>query len=200
MGHAKKAGALYTRRDAVAYVSALLGGTALVGHRVLASDAPPASTDAGRFSKSHLQLLDEMAETLLPETDTPGAKAAGVGPFVAMMVADVYTPAEQRTFMDGLDDLESRCRERTGGPFLSASAPQRLELLTALDAEQFAATAERQEDDPTHYFRMFKELALLGFYTSEIGYTQVMRYAETPGRYEPCAPYAAGEPAWARHG
>jgi hypothetical protein len=55
------------------------------------------------------------------------------------------------------------------------------------------------EAAPPHYFRMMKELALLGYFTSEIGYTKAMRYVETPGRFDPCAPYAKGEPAWAPH-
>jgi hypothetical protein len=54
-------------------------------------------------------------------------------------------------------------------------------------------------DAPAHYFRMMKELALLGYFTSEIGYTQAMRYVETPGRFDPCVPYAPGEQAWAPH-
>lgn len=54
-------------------------------------------------------------------------------------------------------------------------------------------------DAPAHYFRMMKELAMLGFFTSEIGYTKAMRYVESPGRYEPCAPYAPGDKAWAPH-
>ena len=60
-------------------------------------------------------------------------------------------------------------------------------------AEPFAA------DAPPHYFRMMKELAMLGFFTSEVGYTKAMRYVESPGKYEPCAPYTAGETAWAPH-
>jgi hypothetical protein len=54
-------------------------------------------------------------------------------------------------------------------------------------------------DAPAHYFRMMKELALLGYFTSEIGYTKAMRYVESPGRYDPCAPYTKGEPNWAPH-
>jgi Gluconate 2-dehydrogenase subunit 3 len=54
-------------------------------------------------------------------------------------------------------------------------------------------------DAPPHYFRMMKELAMLGFFTSEIGYTKAMRYQETPGRFDPCVPYTKGEPAWAPH-
>ena len=54
-------------------------------------------------------------------------------------------------------------------------------------------------DTPTHYFRMMKELAMLGFFTSEIGCKQAMRYVESPGRYDPCVPYAPGEKSWAPH-
>jgi hypothetical protein len=54
-------------------------------------------------------------------------------------------------------------------------------------------------DTPAHYFRMMKELALLGYFTSEIGYNKAMRYVESPGRFDPCVPYTKGEPAWAPH-
>ena len=54
-------------------------------------------------------------------------------------------------------------------------------------------------DAPAHYFRMMKELALLGYFTSEIGYTQAMRYRETPGRYDPDVPHAPGDKSWAAH-
>ena len=54
-------------------------------------------------------------------------------------------------------------------------------------------------DAPAHYFRMMKELALLGYFTSEIGYTRAMRYIEAPGRYDPCAPHKPGDKSWAAH-
>jgi hypothetical protein len=57
----------------------------------------------------------------------------------------------------------------------------------------------KKPEEPTHYFRMMKELSLLGFFTSEIGYTKAMRYKETPGKYEPCLPYVKGETSWASH-
>ena len=72
-------------------------------------------------------------------------------------------------------------------------------LVEELDAEQHSYMATREEDAPTHFFRMLKELTLLGYFTSEIGYTQAMRYAETPGRYDPCAPYSPGDKSWADH-
>ena len=55
------------------------------------------------------------------------------------------------------------------------------------------------DDAPTHFFRMMKELAVVGYFTSEIGYTQAMRYTEAPGRWDPCLPYEEGEVFWANH-
>ena len=54
-------------------------------------------------------------------------------------------------------------------------------------------------DEPAHYFRMMKELTLLGYFTSEIGYTQAMRYIESPGRFDPNAPHSPGDKSWAPH-
>ena len=80
--------------------------------------------------------------------------------------------------------------------------PQRLALLTQFDADQKRVMDARDPAapaEPAHFFRMMKELALLGYFTSEIGCTQAMRYVETPGRFDPCVPYKTGEPAWAAH-
>jgi len=201
-----------TRRAAIRHVSALFGGVALVGHRALleAAEAGAADADAAGsslFSPSELALLDEVAETVLPETGTPGAKAAGVGPFVALMVADAYSPAEQAVFRAGIRTLETECRAATGGDFLVAAPDARRALLERFDREQLQYMQGRPDSEshadgeakPAHWFRMMKELILLGYFTSEIGYTKAMRFRETPGRYDPCVPYEAGDKAWARH-
>lgn len=68
--------------------------------------------------------------------------------------------------------------------------------MNELDAEIKTYNQNKKDEDPEHYFRLFKELILLGFLTSEEGSTQAMRYIQTPGRYEPCMPYENGEKAW----
>ncbi len=82
---------------------------------------------------------------------------------------------------------------------MTATPAQRTTLLEQLDREQYAYTRQHPEGVAPHYFRMIKELALLGYFTSEIGYTQAMRYTETPTRFDPCVPYTPGEKAWAPH-
>src|SRR5204862_4582137 len=83
--------------------------------------------------------------------------------------------------------------------FRAATPAQRLAKLEQLDREQKTCMDARAQGAPPHYFRQMKELALLGYFTSEIGCTQAMRYRETPGRFDPCVPYTPGETQWAGH-
>ena len=163
------------------------------------SAVEPRSEAAQRtpFSAEDITWLDEVAETILPATETPGAKAAEVGAFLALMVTATYSPEDHQRFRAGMEALEAECRERNGVGFLEASPEQRTALLEDLDQEQWQQ-ARDQPDDPPHTFRMMKQLTLMGYFTSEIGYTQAMRYRETPGRYDPCVDYDGG-PSWARH-
>jgi hypothetical protein len=190
---------LITRREAILRVSAMLGGMALVGQSAMLSGCKRQTSDAALLTADDVAFLDEVAETILPETGTPGAKAAGTGPFIAMMVVDTYDDREQEVFRAGLGALEEECRNMHGESFMSATPVQRLVLLQKLDADQLQFMRTAKKDEPAHYFRMIKELALLGYFTSEIGYTQAMRYVETPGRFDPCAPHEPGEKTWAVH-
>lgn len=218
-----------TRRVAIARVTALLGGAALVGGSSLLTGCREPNTDAP-FTADEIAFLDEVAETILPETTTPGAKAAGTGAFMAMMVTDSYDARDRKIFREGIRQIDDACREQYDVSFMSASPQQRLAILEPIDREQHAVGEARREDQrnramafvndqrqeaapggeagaaaaitedpPAHYFRMMKELALLGYFTSEIGCTQAQRYIESPGRFDPCAPYAPGEKSWAPH-
>jgi len=204
------------RRQAIRRVSALLGGVAFAGGRGLLAAYEtarlPADGAIGAFSVEHIAFLDEIAETILPATKTPGAKAAKTGAFMALMVTDCYSHAEQKTFHDGMRQVDAAARKATGVSFMEATPPQRSALLTTLDREQKSVMDAREAahrivvagtqdtvKPPAHYFRMMKELALLGYFTSEVGCTQAMRYIESPGRFDPCIPYEPGAPAWAGH-
>jgi glucoside 3-dehydrogenase (cytochrome c) hitch-hiker subunit len=188
------------RREAIRRVTTLLGGVALVGGSALVTACEQAQRRAaaagggvGSFATQDIAFLDEVAETILPETKTPGAKAAHVGAFMALMVTDTYEEREQAIFRDGMRKLNE-------ASFMTATPAQRLALLEQLDGEQKAyMDARRGDDTPAHYFRMMKELALLGYFTSEIGCTKAIRYVEAPGRFDPCVPYTPGETAWASH-
>ena len=137
---------------------ALMGGLA-PGRRPLDAFAFDTRGDGRRrcrrasatFTAADVALLDEIAETILPETSTPGAKAAKTGAFMALMVTDAYTDRNQQVFRDGMRTLEEACRRRTGTSFMQATPAQRLTLLEALDREQKTAMEERANAPRSRY-------------------------------------------------
>ena len=188
------------RRDAISRVALLLGGT-VVGANVFLNGCKPADKKAAgaaiEFSSDEIAYLDEIAETILPETSTPGAKAAGVGAFMTVMVKDCYVADDQKLFRDGMDKINKSCKDKFGTGFMQANPSQRNELLVAIDRESADYLKNKKKEDPTHYFRLMKELTLLGYFTSEVGATKALRYIESPGRYDPCIDYKKGDKAWA---
>ena len=184
-----------SRREAVQRVAALLGG-ALVGGSALWTRPLHAEPRAGSQDLD-AAFLDEVAETIIPATGTPGAKAAQVGAFLVVMVTDCYEERDQQVFRDGIRAIEERCRGAYAVGFLEASPAQRTELLTAIDREAKEHMDRRRSGEPAHYFQMIKELTLLGYFTSEIGATQALRFAPVPGRFDPCLDYIPGERSWA---
>lgn len=193
-----------TRREVIKNALLLSGYTSLIGTGALAAgcsttlNRSQAATSTA-FSADEIQWLDEVAETILPETDTPGAKAAKVGAFIAIMVTDTYSPREQALFHAGTKELEAQCYAAYGTGFMAAGASERQTLLERLDQEQITYTLNKPADAPPHYFHTIKQLTAFGYFTSEIGYTQALRYVESPGRFDPCVEYTPGERAWARH-
>jgi hypothetical protein len=100
-----------TRREAIRRVSALLGGVAFVGGTSLLTACErrgetAAADSVGTFSPDDIAFLDEVADTILPETSTPGAKAVKTGAFMALMVTDPYYERYQKVFRDGMRMLE----------------------------------------------------------------------------------------------
>ncbi len=177
----------------------LLGGLAFGGSGLLnavekAHARASKVRQVGTFSAQDIALLDEVADTILPDTKTPGAKAAHVGPFMALMVTDTYDDQNLGVFRAGIQKLNDL-------GFMTKTPAERLTILEQLDREQktYMDARQRGAGAPAHYFRQMKELTLLGYFTSEIGCTQAQRYQEVPGRFDPCVPYTPGETSWAGH-
>lgn len=186
------------RRDILKMIVAATG-TAFVGANALAYEMTTATPLAKTgFSKDDLALLNEIGEVIIPATDTPGAKAANVGAMIAIMVADCYTPAEQKVFKQGLIDLNKRAKSKYQRDFLILDSEQKMQLLSGLDEEANAHNREvAGSDDLPHYFSMFKQQVLFTFFTSEIGATKVLRHIAIPGKYDGEYPYEKGDRAWA---
>lgn len=188
------------RRDALSRVALLLGGT-VIGAEFFLSGCASGDKKIGQsvdFTADDIAYLDEVAETIIPATDTPGAKAAKVGTFMTVMVKDCYDEKNQKIFLEGMNSLNEASKKKFGGSaFMKITPEQRKELLTELDKEQKEHAKNKKKEDDPHYFTQMKQLTLLGYFTSEPGATQALRYVPVPGRFDACIPYKKGDKAWA---
>ena len=209
------------RRELLKLIAAATGGIVIGGEFLLSGCTNPESSGGGfAFTEDNIAFLDEIAETILPQTSTAGAKAAGVGRFMTVMVNDCYTKEDQEIFHKGLGILDEACKKMHGHGFMQTTPEQRKELLISLekDAKEHQkkkSEFEKLQDDlekdalanrnkdfkreemPSHYYTMMKQLTLTGFFTSKVGATQVLRHVAVPGKYEGCIPYKKGDRAWA---
>lgn len=209
------------RRELLKMIAVLTGGAVIGGEAFLTGCKAGGSADAG-FTEANIAFLDEVAETIIPATTTPGAKAAQVGQFMKVMVNDCYTTDQQTAFTKGISDLQESCKKKMDKSFLDLSPEKRHEFLVSMEKEAKEFNGKRDESDkprretfdksnaalplksqtefqpaPSHYYTMMKQLTLLGFFTSKTGMTETLRHVPVPGRYDGAVPYKKGDKAWA---
>ncbi|HEY0177156.1 MAG TPA: gluconate 2-dehydrogenase subunit 3 family protein [Pedobacter sp.] len=210
------------RREAVKSVAFLMGGAlsaTTLGVFLDSCSSPSANKGSNLFSAEQDQIITEVADIIIPSTKTPGAKAAGVGPFISKMVRECYPDEAQKAFVKGLEDLEDRSKKEFDNSFLKISVKQREQLLGKLREETIAAQkaedAKVKSGDPAkevldrpmeakdkypkstpYFFAIVRDLTLLGYFTSEIGASQAMEYVHIPGRYDGCVDLKPGQRAY----
>jgi len=179
---------LLSRREALLNSAALALGMALSPAQIWAAAKDPArqNTTPARA------LLDDLCDAVIPATDTPGARAAGIGAFVEKAVAHGLRGAHETlltTFAAALDALSE-------GEYLQQSEERRRALLADIDARAFANAQDDALPEALRQWPVLKALIVVGYYTSEIGGSQELRYLLTPGRFDPDVRLKPGDRAW----
>lgn len=178
---------------------ALITGASVVGAEFFLSGCKrtePGASPIGLFNGAEVDTLDAIAEAILPRTGSPGAKDAQTGAFMADFVTACYDPAEQGVVKKGITAIQTASQTAFKKSFTALAPAQQAEVLTPIAAEAKAYNENPPEDAPPHYFTLFQQLTMLGFFTSEPGATQVLRYNPVPGKYRGCIEYKKGEKAW----
>ena len=183
------------RRELLKMVAAATGGVVIGGEFFLAGCKNP---DAGvgesaTFGESDIAFLDEVAETIFPKTSTPGAKDARVGQYMSVMVTDCYEAKDQEAFRDGMKKINEACDKMHKHGFMKASPEQRKELLVSLDKERTEYQKTKKKEDPNHYFQAFKQLTIMGYFTSKEGREGATNYQPVPCKYQGDIPYKKGD-------
>lgn len=165
------------RREVIKNVALMLGG-AFSAPTLMAMEnwesATKVNINGVPFSLTTTQqkIVAEIAEMIIPKTDTPGAKDVGVPAFIVMMLNDCYGESEHQSFLDGLASMEKV-------QFLSLNADERTGVLKLLEQETKKITGK-----VTPFWRLMKELTLLGYFTSEAGLKASFEYVQIPGKLE----------------
>ncbi|MET3667464.1 gluconate 2-dehydrogenase subunit 3 family protein [Caulobacter sp. 1776] len=189
---------MLSRRDAIRGLT-LTVGLAASGwaERAMAAAPAPAtlSWTPTALTADQARLVDVVAELIIPATDTPGARDAGVPQFVDRTVATYYDKGQAERFLAGLARMDVDARGAYGDIFVSLTPQQQVELLTRYDQE--AEAARNQTPDQAHFFPVIEDLVTVGYFTSELGATKALIYEPVPGAYHGCVPLAEIGRAWA---
>ncbi|SOD95161.1 gluconate 2-dehydrogenase subunit 3 family protein [Spirosoma fluviale] len=209
------------RRDALMRVAALAGATMslpAMADTLEASAARRALTGKPLFFTADQDAtVAELADTIIPTTKTPGAKAAKVNEVIDIILKDCYKADDQQRFLEGLARTNKLSQDAYGKAFAQLDPTQRIAIVTKLQTEakdqlaqmnsgKATAKVENSQADLqmpdakkryTPFFTMLKDLTLTGYFTSEIGATQALEYVAVPGRYDGCITLKPGQKAWA---
>ena len=164
-------------------VLGILNGCSAQAPTAAAPEQPPGRPQS--LTVPQLALVAEVADIMIPATDTPGARDVGVPAFIDTMLTEVYPALDRRRYLAGLDAFAAAARRSTGSEFLALPPAQRRRLVQEVH-DAALATDPHYVERP--FILMTKELTLLGYFTSEAGATRVLQYQAIPGAYYGCQP------------
>jgi gluconate 2-dehydrogenase gamma chain len=180
------------RREAIKRTALLMGGVvsapAIMG--ILKGCAPKSGIDWKPvfLDKDQAYIVSQVAEIIIPKTDTPGAKDVGVPGFIDLLLKDVYSSEDQKWFLDGLQVFNTRSQEKYGETFSELDEDDQVEYLTQIHGEALKAERNTSPAPKRPFIMMMKELTMLGFFTSKVGASEILQYDPVPGAYKGCIP------------
>lgn len=135
-----------------------------------------------RVDRNEEELLSGLGETIIPKTNTPGARDISAHLFALTMIDDCFPPDDQHKFQKGLHEFESLARKKFENSFTKCTPSERMELLQAI---------ENKNDIPPNtafFYNTMKRLTIQAFTSSEYYLTKVQVYKLVPGKFYGCVP------------
>lgn len=127
-------------------------------------------------------MLAEVAETILPKTDTPGARDLSAHLFALKMVDDCFTKPNQEKYIQGMKDFESFVMKKTGKSFMDIGPAEKQAIVADLDQQKSA------ESGVAFFYQSTKKLTVLAYTTGEYYMTKIRGYKMIPGKFQGCIP------------
>ena len=165
-------------------------------------DAQPKSGYTLRTLNPHQNAtLVILTDLIIPETDTPGAKAVRVNEFIDLILTEWAHEDERQRFMAGFAEVDQLSNALFAKDFVDVTPVQQAAVITELD-QHLAVERENERNSPyvrrrrynqlsNSFFASVKYMTLYGYYTSEIGFTKELGKEIIPGAYHGCNPLAS---------
>jgi hypothetical protein len=168
------------RRSAIKNIALTIGGTIILPSWANAWNKQTFSKSSFYISVSQENFLAEIVETIIPKTDTPGAKELNIHQFTAKMIADCYDKKSQETFSKGFDLVDAVAKKDFSKPFIECDAKQKLAILNKM--------SNSENIDEKGFVKLVKNLTIQGYLNSEYVMTNLRIYEFAPARYHGCVP------------
>ncbi|WP_234572128.1 gluconate 2-dehydrogenase subunit 3 family protein [Rhodohalobacter sp. 614A] len=185
------------RKEAIKRTAMIIGGAVfapnILGILKGCTAQPGVDWNPVLFSNDQARLVTSLADVIIPADEYPSASEAGVPAFIESMINEVYTEEQRNEFLEGLDSFAENSRITLETDFFDSSDERRYEVV--YNENQSALEIDRNES--ASFFLRFKELTILGYFTSEIGASEVLRYEAIPGMYDGCMPFEEIGKTWA---
>ncbi len=147
------------------------------------------------FTEDQARTVSSIADIILPKTDSPSASELGVPGFIEDNVRLIMTEEERKKFMDLMAEWDTECQESTGKTFNDLTVEEQKQFVSA-QHDKITQGWIAPEDRPLIW--PLKELTITGYFTTEVGMTQVLQYVAIPTRYDACISLEeAGGKTWA---
>ncbi|MBV6645942.1 MAG: gluconate 2-dehydrogenase subunit 3 family protein [Cyclobacteriaceae bacterium] len=189
------------RREAIKKVALAMGGAvsapSMLGLMQGCTFRPDPNWTPTFFTEDQAVFVMEIAETIMPRTDTPGAKDLGIPSFIEKMVSQFYDKKMRETFMAEMKAFRDACQKSTGKDLVDMDNLERYNYLNA-ENDRITELEFKPDEKARPFFWRMKELTLLAYFTSEVGATQVLQYQAIPVEYHGCITLdEAGGKTWA---
>ncbi|MBP8157842.1 MAG: gluconate 2-dehydrogenase subunit 3 family protein [Flavobacterium sp.] len=168
------------RRELIKNIAIISGGL-FIGSNFLLSSCKRDDAGSLVLSEDLMNLLAEISETIIPETDTVGAKSVKAAAFIALVFQDIYSEEEQNDFIAALNLVNDKAKEVAGDDFIKLSAEKRVEVFNKV------------KDPKNKGFLAMYQMILFAYLTSEKGMQASFRYTPVPGAFHGDIPYKKGD-------
>lgn len=188
---------LINRKEALKRVSYLMGGV-IGAPTVLGflSGCTASTAAAKNFSPDQITFLSQVSDIIIPETDTPGAAEVGVPKFMDDMIFTIWEEEDRNDFLKKMESFQKKAAKDLGKPFTEATEQERTAYINKEHKAVFGGNVDW--DAPRPFIWTMKEMTITGYFSSEVGMTQVLQYTLVPGYFDGCLPYEeAGGNVWA---